>query len=105
MKYLMKYLDASRHVMMKEIIDSEGDVEYTLRQSCKEAAMRHEKLKKRLSEKIPGVSPCRFFYELSGQEGTVYSMTEEEKIITEIHVCTPIGIPMRVKNRRAVPEM
>ena len=34
MKYLMKYLDASRHGMMKEIIDSEGDVEYTLRQSC-----------------------------------------------------------------------
>ena len=105
MKYLMKYLDASRHVMMKEIIDSESNVEYTLRHSCEEAARRYEKLKKRLSEKIPGVIPCRFFYELSGREGTVYSMAEEEKIITEIHVCTPIGIPMRGKNRRAMPEM
>lgn len=104
MKYLMKYLDASRHVMMKEIINSEGDVEYTLRKSCEEAVRRHEKLKKRLSEKIPGVSPCRFFYELSGREGTVYSMADEEKIITEIHVCTPVGIPMVGKSRRAVPE-
>ena len=51
MKYMMKYLDASRHVMMKEIIESEGDAAYTLQQSCEKAARRHEQLKLRLSEK------------------------------------------------------
>ena len=105
MKYLMKYLDASRSVMMKEIIDSEGDVEYTLRQSCGKAARRHEQLKRRLSEKIPGVTPSRFLFEISGREGTVYSMAVEEKIVAEIHVCTPVGIPIGGKNRRAVPDM
>ena len=59
MKYMMKYLDASRHLMMKEIIESEGDAAYTLQQSCEKAARRHEQLKLRLSEKIPGVSPSR----------------------------------------------
>ena len=64
----MKYLDTSCYVMMQEIIDSEGDVEYTLQKSCEEAARSHEKLKKQLSEKIPGVS------QLSVREGTVFSM-------------------------------
>ena len=95
MKYLMKYLDASRHIMMKEIIDSEGDVDYTLRKSCEKAARRHEQLTKRLSEKIPYVTPSRCFYEISGREGTVYSMAGKEVSIIEIHICTPIGIPMR----------
>ena len=105
MKYMMKYLDASRHVMMKEIIESEGDAAYTLRQSCEKAARRHEQLKLRLSEKIPGVTPSRFLFEISGREGTVYSMAGEEKIVAEIHVCTPVGIPIGGKNRRAVPDM
>ena len=95
MKYLMKYLDASRHVLMKEIIESEGDIEYTLRLSCKKAVRRYEQMTKRLSARIPEVSPTRFFYELSGREGTVYSMNGNERIVTEIQVCTPVGFPMR----------
>ena len=101
MRYMMKYLDASRHVMMKEIIESEGDTEYTLRQSCEKAVKRYEQMTQRLSEKIPDVSPGRFLYEINGREGKVYSMAGEEKIITEIHVCTPVGIPLRRKSERA----
>ena len=105
MKYMMKYLDASRHVMMKEIIESEGDAEYTLRQSCEKAAKRYEQMKQRLSEKIPGVSPTRFHYEINGREGMVYSMAGEEKIITEIQVCTPIGLPFHRTSERAFGAM
>ena len=101
MKYLLKHLDASRHVIMKEMIESEGDAEYTLRQSCEKAAKRYEQMMQRLSEKIPDVSPGRFLYEINGREGTVYSMAGEEKIITEIHVCTPVGLPLRRKSERA----
>ena len=36
MKYLLKHLDSSRHVLMKEIIDSKGDVEYVLRKTCED---------------------------------------------------------------------
>ena len=87
--------------MMKEIIESEGDAAYTLQQSCEKAARRHEQLKLRLSEKIPGVSPSRFLVEINGREGTVYSMAGEEKIVAEIHVCTPVGIPFHNKTERA----
>ena len=101
MKYMMKYLDASRHLMMKEIVESEGDAAYTLQQSCEKATRRHEQLKLMLSEKIPGVSPSRFLFEIHGREGTVYSMAGEEKIVAEIHVCTPVGIPFHNKTERA----
>jgi len=105
MRYMMKYLDASRHVMMKEMIESEGDITYTLWQSCEKAARRHEQLMQRFSDKIPDVSPSRFMVEITGREGTVYSMSGEEKIVTEIHVCTPVGIPFLFKkaNRAFAP--
>ena len=92
MRYMMKYLDASRHVMMSEIIESDGDTEYTIRQSCEKAAKRYEQMKQRLSEKIPYVRPTQVFYEINGREGTVYSKAGDEKIIIEIQVCTPIGL-------------
>lgn len=95
MKYLMKYLDASRHVLMKEIIEAEGDAEYVLRLSCEKAAKRYEQMKQKLSEKIQEVRPSRFYYEIHGCEGVVYSMAGEEKIVTEIQICTPVGFPMR----------
>ena len=95
MKFLMKYHDASRHLLMKEIIESDGDAEYVLRKSCEKAAKRYEQMMQRLSEKIPDVSPGRFCYEIKGREGTVYSMHGDEKIVTEIQICTPVGLPMR----------
>ena len=100
----MKCLDADRHVMMREMIESEGDAEYVLRKSCENVAKRYEEMKKRLSEKIPYVRPTKILYEINGREGTVYSMTGDEKIVTEIHVCTPVRIPFSPK-RRAVSEI
>ena len=102
MIYLLKHLDASRHVMMKEMSESQGDTECILRLSCERAARRYEQLKQRLSEKIPGVSPTRFLFEIKGREGTIYSMAGDEKIITEVQICTPVGLPFHRMPERAL---
>ena len=65
----------------------------------------NEQLKQRLSEKIPGVSPSRVLYEINGREGMVYSMAGEKKIVIEIHVCTPVGLPLRRTSERAFGAM
>lgn len=102
MMYLLKHLDASRHVMMKEMSESQGDTEYILRLSCQRAARRYEQLKQRLSEKNPGVSATRFLFEINEREGTIYSMAGDEKIITEVQICTPVGLPFHRMPERAL---
>ena len=45
MMSLLKHLDASHHVMVKEMSESQGDTEYILLLSCERASKRYEQLK------------------------------------------------------------
>ena len=86
MIYKMEYLDADRNILMTELVNSDDDADRVLRHSCEKAVKRYEQLKQRLSEKIKDVSPGKFFYEVTGQEGTVFSMHGDEKIVVEIQI-------------------
>ena len=105
MKYLLKHLDSSRHVLMKEIVDSKGDVEYVLRQTCENDIKRRKDLFDRLRERIPWIGQSDVKYRIEGREGILYYMekTGEESIVG-IHVCTPIGFPFRRRATRVSIE-
>ena len=91
----MEYLDADRNLMMEELVISDDDINCVLSRSCEKTAKRYERMKHRLSEKIKDVRPGKFFYEVNGQEGTVFSMHGDEKIVVEIQVCTPVMTSMK----------
>lgn len=48
MKCFLKHFDAYRHVIKKEMSESQRDTEYNLRLSCEKAARRYEQLKHKI---------------------------------------------------------
>ena len=101
MKYLMKYCDASSHVMMKEIIESNESVESVLRKSCEKKLKLRRNLFDRLRQEISWIGQSNVRYRIVGREGILYYIDEAGKEqIVEISICSPVGFTFRRRDAR-----
>ena len=102
MKYLIKYLDGNRHIMMKEVVESNLDIAHVLKHTGWRAVESRQKLKIALIKKNIPVKPSEARYEIVGGETLVYDRIDDSEEVVEIHVCKPVRFPFLRKARRTL---